>query len=303
MHERESRRDAGSAVERRAEERTLRLRDGRTLGYAEYGTARGKPVLVFHGSAGARLQARVAHEPALARGIRIIAPDRPGQGLSTRRPGRTIADWPDDVRELADALGIARFAVVGISGGGPYAAACAWALPERVSHAGIISGVAPGAGRDLANGLRRRAHGLVNLVLDRPGLMRAVIDLAAVPCRRVPDRIFERARALAPPADQPILCRPEVAAALSAGLREAFRQGGQGVADELLLLMRPWTVRLQEIQVPVRLWHGEADDMVPVAMGRYFAQAIPDCHAEFLPASGHYLVFDRIGTFLEAMVE
>ena len=285
------------------EDLTLRLRDGRTLGYAEYGVADGRPVLVFHGSLGARLQARVAHLPALSRGIRIIAPDRPGQGLSTRRPGRTIADWPDDVRELADALGFARFAVVGISGGGPYAAACAWALPERVSRAGIISGVAPGAGHDLANGLRQRGHGLVSLVLARPGLMRAVMDLAAVPCRRLPDRIFERARALAPPEDQPILRRPEVAAALSASLREAFRQGGQGVADELLLLMRPWTVRLQEIQVPVRLWHGEADDMVPVAMGRHFAQAIPNCRAEFMPGGGHYLVFERLGAFLEAMIE
>jgi pimeloyl-ACP methyl ester carboxylesterase len=273
------------------------------LGYAEYGAAGGKPVLVFHGSPGARVQARVAHAPALARGIRIIAPDRPGQGLSTRRSGRAIADWPDDVRELADALGIARFAVVGISGGGPYAAACAWALPERVRRAGIISGVAPGAGHDLANGLRRRANRLFNLVLDRPGLMRAVMDLAALPCRRLPDRILERAHALASPADQPTLRRPEVAAALSAGLREAFRQGGQGVADELLLLMRPWTVRLDEIEVPVRLWHGEADDMVPVSMGRYFAQAIPDCRAEFLPGGGHYLVFERLGAFLEAMVE
>jgi pimeloyl-ACP methyl ester carboxylesterase len=288
---------------RSCENLTLRLCDGRTLGYAEYGAVGGKPVLVFHGGLGARVQVRVAHAPALARGIRIIAPDRPGQGLSTRQLGRTIADWPGDVRELADALGIARFAVVGISGGGPYAAACASALPERVSRAGIISGVAPGAGHELANGLRRRARGLVSLVLDRPGVTRAVMDLAAVPCRSVPERIFALARALALPADQPTLRRPEVAAALSTGLREAFRQGGQGVADELLLLMQPWTVRLDQIRVPVRLWHGDADAMVPVAMGRYFAQAIPTCRAEFVAGGGHYMVFERIGAFLEAMIE
>jgi pimeloyl-ACP methyl ester carboxylesterase len=292
---------AASADGHRPESLTLRLRDGRTLGYAEYGAAAGTPVLVCHGSPGARLQARVAHAPALARGIRIIAPDRPGQGLSTGRQGRAIADWSDDVRELADALGLARFAVVGISGGGPYAAACAWRLAGRVSCAGIISGVVPGAGPDLASDLRRRGLGLLNLVLDMPWLLRAVMNLGAVPCRRLSRRIFELVRALAPPEDQPILRRPEVAAALSAGLREAFRTGGQGVADELLLLMRPWTVRLDEIRAPVRLWHGEADGIVPVAMGRYLARTIPDCRAEFIPGGGHYVVFDRIGPILDAM--
>jgi pimeloyl-ACP methyl ester carboxylesterase len=292
---------AGSADRHRSENLTLRLGDGRTLGYAEYGAAGGTPVLVFHGSPGARLQVRVAHAPALARGIRIIAPDRPGQGLSTARRGRAIADWPDDVRELADALGMTRFAVVGISGGGPYAAACAWRLPERVSRAAIISGVVPGAGPELATDLRRRSHGLLNLVLDAPWLMRAVMNLGAVPCRRLPRRIFQLVRALAPPEDQPILRRAEVAAALSASLREAFRNGGQGVADELLLLMRPWTVRLEEIQVSVRLWHGEADGIVPITMGRYLARSIPDCRAEFIPGGGHYVAFDRIEPVLDAM--
>jgi pimeloyl-ACP methyl ester carboxylesterase len=290
-------------MSRPSEHLTLGLRDGRTLGYAEYGAADGKPMFVFHGSPGCRLQVRVAHAPALARGIRIVAPDRPGQGLSTRLPRREIADWPHDVRELADALGIGRFAVIGISGGGPYAAACAWALPERIARAGIISGVAPTGGPHLAHGLRHPARVVSNLILGTPWLMRCVMALGAAPSRWFPGHVFERARKLAPALDQPILRRPEIAAALSASLREAFRQGGQGVADELLLLARPWTFHLEEIRVPVRLWHGEADGVVPVAMGRYLARAIPNCRAEFIPCGGHYLVFDRIGTFLEAMVE
>jgi pimeloyl-ACP methyl ester carboxylesterase len=281
----------------------LGLRDGRALGYAEYGAADGKPVFVFHGSPGCRLQARVAHAPALARGIRIVAPDRPGQGLSTRLPRREIADWPRDVRELADALGIGRFPVIGISGGGPYAAACAWALPDRIVRAGIVSGVAPARGPRLAHGLRRPARLASDLVLGTPWLMRCVMALGAAPSRWFSGHLFERGRRLAPALDQPILRRPEIAAALSASLREAFRQGGQGVADELLLLARPWTFRLEEIRVPVRLWHGEADGVVPVAMGRHLAQAIPDCRAEFIPGGGHYLVFDRIGPLLEAMTE
>jgi pimeloyl-ACP methyl ester carboxylesterase len=285
------------------EDLTLCLRDGRNLGYAEYGAADGSPVFVFHGSPGARVQVRLAHAPAADRGIRVIAPDRPGLGLSTRRPGRAIADWPDDVRELADALGIARFAVIGISGGGPYAAACAWGLPGRITRAGIVSGVAPADGPQLANGLRRPGRFVFNLVLGEPWLMRGAMALGKLASQQFGDGLFERVRALAPAVDQPILHRPEVVASLSASLREAFRAGGQGVADELLLLTRPWTFHLDQIRVPVRLWHGDADGVVPVAMGRHLADAIPHCRAEFIPGGGHYLVFDRIGPFLEAMVE
>jgi len=293
----------GAARERSSEARTLRLRDGRDLGYAEYGDAAGAPVFVFHGSPGSRLQVGAAHGPAQARGIRIIAPDRPGLGLSTRQPGREIADWPGDVRELADALGIARFAVIGISGGGPYAAACAWGLPERITRAGIISGVAPADGPGLGGGLRRPGRLVFNRVLETPWLLRSVMAVGRIKARRFPERLFEQVRALTPAVDLPILRRPEVAACLTAGLREAFRGSGQGAADELLLLTRPWTFRLEDIRVPVRLWHGEADAVVPVAMGRHLAQAIPHCRAEFIPGAGHYLVFDRIGPFLEAMVE
>jgi pimeloyl-ACP methyl ester carboxylesterase len=285
------------------EDLTLRLGDGRTLGYAEYGAAAGTPLFVFHGSPGARMQVRLAHAPASERGIRVIAPDRPGLGLSTRRPGRAIADWPDDVRGLADALGIARFAVIGISGGGPYAAACARRLPGRITRAGIVSGVAPPDGSHLANGLRRPGRFAFNLVLATPWLMRCVMALGRPASRRFPELLFERVRTLAPAVDQPVLHRPEVVASLSDSLREAFRSGGQGVADELLLLTRPWTFRPEEIRVPVRLWHGEADGVVPVAMGRYLANAIPDCRAEFIPGGGHYFVFDRIGPLLDAMVE
>lgn len=283
---------------------TIRLRDGRTLGYAEYGEPRGKPLLVFHGSPGARLQVRAAHRPALARGIRVIAPDRPGLGLSTRSPGRQIADWPGDVRELADALGVGRFPVIGVSGGGPYAAACAWRLPDRVVRAGIVSGVGPpGHGPTLCSGLRSMERALVNLALGTPWLMRAAMAVGAVPCRRWTERIYVRLRKLASPADRAILDRPEVAECLIAAMKEAFRHGGLGPAEELLLLARPWTFRPEEIRVAVRLWHGEADRIVPVEMGRYLASAIPNCQAEFIPGAGHYVVFDRIGTLLAAMTE
>ncbi|MDA1004205.1 MAG: alpha/beta hydrolase, partial [Chloroflexi bacterium] len=126
-----------------AERREITLADGRRLAYAEYGAPTGVPVFVFPGTPGSHLLSSVAEQPALARGVRIIAPDRPGIGRSDDQPGRRFSDWPADVAQLADALGCERFAVVGISGGGPYALSCASALPARVTIAGIVSSPAP----------------------------------------------------------------------------------------------------------------------------------------------------------------
>ena len=109
--------------------RVLRLADGRRLGFAEYGASGGQPLLFFHGTPGARLVAGFAHQSALRLNVRLIAPERPGFGRSDFQAGRRILEWPDDVAALADALGLERFAVAGVSGGAPYALACAWRLP------------------------------------------------------------------------------------------------------------------------------------------------------------------------------
>ena len=111
----------------------LRLSDGRALGYAQYGDPEGRPLFFSHGTPGSRTLAQLFDAGARRDGVRLIAPERPGFGRSDFLPDRTFADWPDDVSELADALGFDRFAVAGSSGGGPYAAACAWKLPERLT--------------------------------------------------------------------------------------------------------------------------------------------------------------------------
>src|SRR5438309_1811387 len=110
---------------------TIKLRDGRTLAYAEYGDPAGTPVIFFHGTPGSRLMAAPAWKDE-SLGLRIIAPDRPGFGLSTYRPNRTILNWASDVAELADALKLDKFIVAGVSGGGPHSLACAHELPDRV---------------------------------------------------------------------------------------------------------------------------------------------------------------------------
>ena len=123
--------------------RTVRLRDGRRLGFAEYGESTGRPVFHFHGSGGSRLEHPPDQQCLNELGIRFIGTDRPGHGLSDPKPDRTLLDWPDDVGELADQLGIDKFHVLGWSAGGPHALACGYKLRDRVVAGAIASGLAP----------------------------------------------------------------------------------------------------------------------------------------------------------------
>jgi pimeloyl-ACP methyl ester carboxylesterase len=272
----------------RADDQVLPLPDGRRLGFAEYGTRDGRPLLFFHGTPGARLLARVAHEVALGRNIRLIAPERPGFGRSDFQAGRRIADWPDDVAVLADALGLDRFAVAGVSGGGPYALACAARLPDRIPIVGIVSGMVPLDDPASAAALPSRERAVFALLRRAPWLARALAAAAVPVVRRYPEPAFDLVAARAPAADRAILQRPEIRAGLIDDMREALRAGGHGAIHELVLFSRPWGFRPADLRVPVVLWHGEADAQVPVALARGLAREIPGCRARFLAAAGHF---------------
>jgi pimeloyl-ACP methyl ester carboxylesterase len=292
----------GSVAARIGRERILALPGGRRLGYADYGDPKGAPLFAFHGTPGSRLMLALADRPARSLRVRLIAPDRPGFGCSDFQPGRTFADWPDDVCALADALGLGRFAVAGISGGGPYAAACAWKVPHRLTSVGILSSVGPLVGSQATANLSRRHRLVFGLAARSPRLARPAMEAVRLGWRRFPDRLFARLVAWTPPQDRAIITRPEVRACLIDGLVDAFRGGGRGVAHELVLFGSPWGFPLQEIRLPVRLWHGQADALVPPAMGRRIAASIPRCEAVFVPRAGHYWVFDHIEELLRAVV-
>jgi pimeloyl-ACP methyl ester carboxylesterase len=278
----------------------LRLDDGRLLGYAEFGDPRGKPVMFFHGFPGSRLEGALGHDAAGRAGVRVICIDRPGMGLSTFQPKRRILDWPADVAALADALGIGQFAAGGVSGGGPYAAACALRLADRLTGAAIISGLAPFDVPGGGDGMNRMNRVLFVLGRRAPWLMRLPVLLMARSARS-PERAIDQMAGSLPPPDRAIMQRPDVRAAFASDLAEAFRAGARGAAWELVLYSRPWGFRLQDIQMEVHLWQGEADTNVPPAMGRYQAEAIPRCRAMFYPGEGHLLSVDRMGEILGAV--
>jgi pimeloyl-ACP methyl ester carboxylesterase len=279
--------------------RTIRLRDGRRLGYAEWGDPGGRPLLYFHGWPGSRVEGRLGDEAAKAKGVGMIALDRPGMGLSDYQPRRTLVDWPDDVIQVAAALGLDRFAVLGISGGGPYAAACAWKLSEQLTGAGIVSGLAPLDVPGVIAGMGRQNRLAFQLVGRLAVLRRVLMAKSAVSVRRHPDRVLESG--VAAPVDGQYLARPDVRTILAESLFEAFRTGSRGPAWELALYSRPWGFRLEDIGAPVHLWHGEQDANHPVAMGRHLATVIPECQASFYPGEGHLHFIDRLPEILAAV--
>jgi pimeloyl-ACP methyl ester carboxylesterase len=247
-------------------------------------------VLCFHGSPGARYE----HHPdeSIARSLcaRVIVPDRPGYGLSDFLPGRRLLDWPEDVAQLADALRLGSFALVGYSGGGPYAAACAFKLPERLTRVALVASPAPPARPGMLAGmepLNRLTFALGRLPWPA---QRPLYALGASYVRRDPLRAVRRIVPLLPPEDRAVLARPEVKQVFVEAAAEAFRQGGRGAAWDDRLCARPWGFALDALTTATSLWQGERDSMVTPAMGRYLARTIPNCRANFLPDAGH-LVF------------
>jgi pimeloyl-ACP methyl ester carboxylesterase len=273
------------------------------LGYAEYGDPAGTPLMVFHGLPGSRLMAAFAHDAAFRRGIRIVSPDRPGYGLSTYRPRRRILDWPDDLLQLADALGIDRFAVAGVSSGGPYVSVCAYAIPERLSGAAIVSGATPMNRPGYYEGMHRRNRMTWRLTKRVPPASRLLAWLSGRFITRASgERLARMMSSDLPPADRAIVGRPELQSLFVADAREAFRDGARGVAHEFGLTVRPWGFRLEDIRIPVHVWHGTEDRNIPVSHARYVADAIPNCIAHICEGAGHLLVVDRIEEILDTIV-
>ncbi len=271
------------------------LRDGRKLVYAEYGRRRGSPAFYFHGTPGGLLEGRLLDEAARLQDVRLIAVDRPGYGSSDFKENRRLTDWPDDVADLAAALEIERFGVVGLSGGGPHAQACAAAMPERVTTAVLVSSA--GSPEAAVDGRGRIARLLIKGMLAITPFF-AWIAAMWTALWAPHTRQWMMPRSI----DRSVMKRCEVREAFVEEVREALRPGGRAMAQDLVLFSRPWGFAPGDVgAVPVRLWHGDADKVVPVSIGRYFAREIPGCRATFVVGGGHMMIVDHAREIMAAI--
>jgi pimeloyl-ACP methyl ester carboxylesterase len=240
--------------------------------------------LFFHGYPGSRWDGAEIGRAAERVGVRLITPDRPGMGLSDYQPKRRLLDWPTDVLELANVLGLDYFAVIGYSGGGPYALACAFQLDTRLSAVGVISGISPLTEPGAVDGMVKNNIQLFQMARRTPWLLHLIFSLN----RRVDNlKLMQAAIHQMPAVDQDVMRQPDVLAGMAKDYSEAFRQGACGVVHEGALYASDWGFKLGEITRPVRIWHGEQDTNAPVAMGRFQARQLPNCQATFYPTDGH----------------
>lgn len=273
----------------------FQLPDGRKLGYDEYGLSDGRPLFYFHGSPSARVKFSLFGSDTLLNPlkVRLIAVDRPGVGLSDFQPGRRLLDFPNDLIALADHLKIKRFAVIAYSLGGPYGMACAYAISDRLTKVGIVSGAALFTQPELMQNINEGTRRYLNLPRENPFAARIFLWMIGATARFLPKLEVANAATLLPPPDRAVVSDPTIQKGFVTILHEAFRQGTRGAFHESLLSVTDYGFRIQNIQIPVLLWHGEADQNVPIAMARYAESAIPECEAKFYPNEGHLSLFKK----------
>ncbi len=284
---------------------TVKLPDGRTLGYLQVGAADGPVVFHFHGHGSSRLEALMLADQAVALGVRVIALDRPGIGRSDPKSGDRLLDWPADVAAAADALNIVRFAVQGMSAGGPYALACAHSIPERLTACALVSAVPP---PEIARRTGPRIRRLVWWAANRfPNYLRRRLkefrpDIP--PDEEMVRRRMERVSHWLGGEDERLMHIPQMRAVLARTMMETARQGAAANNDEIARLVRPWGFDVRKIGLEkIFIWHGEADRIMPIEPARRLARALSASRSVFYPDEGHFSVLvNRAGELLSALV-
>jgi pimeloyl-ACP methyl ester carboxylesterase len=280
-------------------------RDGRRLSYEEQGMPDGKPVFLLHGMPGSRKGPRPRSSVLYLLGVRLISYDRPGYGYSDRRVGRTVASAAEDLQDLADTLGIERFAVAGRSGGAPHALACAALLPERVTRAAALVSLAP---RDLMGDeawyrdmssrniswYRAAERGLAAYTERVSGSMEAI--------RADPDRHLPYEDSALPKSDRTVLADYGLKVMLSENYTEGLRNSPDGWIDDTLALIGPWGFDPARTSVPILLWHGTKDVFCPVSHSEWLARRMPDAELRLVEGVSHFGAFEVLPRVLQWLV-
>lgn len=284
-------------------EGNIAVGEDRQLGFAEFGAPQGRAMFWLHGTPGARRQIPVeARLYATAANIRLIGVDRPGIGSSTPFQYDSVSQFADDLRTVADTLGIDKMAVIGLSGGGPYTLACAAAMPERVVAAGVLGGVAPAVGTEaIDSGLMRLAR-LAEPVLDRAGRPISVLAAGLIRMiRPVASPALEIYARLSPEGDREMLSRPEFKAMFLDDLLNGSRKQLAAPIADAILFARPWGFRLADVKVPVHWWHGDADHIVPFSHGKHAVALLPDARLYPIPGESHLAGLGRAEEILSTL--
>jgi pimeloyl-ACP methyl ester carboxylesterase len=280
---------------------TVVLPDGRTLEALVQGAEGGTPLLFHHGSPGAAVPFAPFDEAAASRGVEIVFLSRPGFGGSSRQEGRSVASAAADAAALADHLGHERFLTAGWSGGGPHALACAALLPARVRAAATIAGVAPydAEGLDWTAGMGEDNQvEYPTAARDPEELLEWMAPKVEAMATIEPDHIVAELRSLISGVDEAEVTG-QYGEMLAESLHRAFADGPWGWYDDDLAFVRDWGFDLNDIRVPVSIWQGREDLMVPFAHGEWLAAHIPTARAQLRPEHGHLSL--AVGAFAEIL--
>ncbi len=259
--------------------------DGRTLAFEDLGDPDGSPVLSFHGGLSSRLDALPAGAAATELGIRLIAPDRPGIGCSSSQPNRRLVDWADDVAALADALDLDRFAVMGWSCGGPYAAVCGARLPQRVTAMALLSSAIPLDLFGSRRGLTFDDRVLLFLTRRAPGMAAHLMRVSIADA--TDRRLYAEVLRSLPKVDRAVIKQMGPPAEAVAFVRESMRQGPGGCLADYRIFGDPWGFGLEEVAVPVDVWEGAEDRTGPPDYRDFLLRHLPDARLFVVPDEGH----------------
>jgi pimeloyl-ACP methyl ester carboxylesterase len=279
-------------------DRVVRLRDGRSMGFAQYGARDGFPIVNAHGGLACRLDVAAADPIATECGIRLISPDRPGVGLSDPKPGRTVLDWAHDVGELLDQIDVDRFAVMGWSMGGQYAAAVGHALRHRVTRVAIIAGALPLTEPGVFEELPAMDRFLTRMSQRAPWLTQQWFRMMRFAARVAPGFYGRLAARELGPADGAVI-RDEGFATFARMSGEAARQL-PGVVEEYRAWMRPWGFAPEDLAVPVDVWAGTQDELVNASWPHRLAARIPGATLN-IRGGGHFMAHLHYREIFEAL--
>ena len=268
---------------------SLTQSNGSTVALSEYGDPRGVPIFFCHGWPSSRTMAELAHEAARDLGARIISPDRPGIRDSQFQPNRRLIDWPPLLNEIADRLAIDRFRILAISGGAPYAYATGWMTPERVEKISVVSGAPPLDELKEYDGLLPIHRHMLRLRARRPRLVKALFHLARpFIAMRMPIRLRPLLLTFLQPCDANVLRESRAFDVCFESARQAWRSSAHGVMTDAEIYATPWGFSLEEVRVPVALWHGTRDRTFAYRLAKDVASRLPTCEFHLIEGAGHY---------------